>query len=93
MRPLNELPGDYPDITNEFLKSRFWLELLKPELEAEMEWADSHAANSTDPWIRYGTVDYGKAFHNIREWLKLWAIYPERRTEEENEDEIGAPTY
>ena len=93
MRPLNELPQDYPDLMHDFMKSRFWLEVLKPELEAEMAWAESHAANSTDPWIRYGTVDYLKGFHNIKEWMKQWAIYPERRAEEEDEASIGSPTY
>lgn len=93
MRPLNSLPGDYADLTNEFLKSRFWLELLKPELEAESQWAESHAAGSVDPWVRYGAVDYGKAFYNIKEWIKLWAIYPERRIDEPEEGEDESPTY
>lgn len=93
MRHLNDLPGDYTDITHDFLRSRFWLELLKPELEAEAQWAESHAAEAVDPWVRYGAVDYGKAFFNIRQWIKVWSEYPDKAIEESKEEGSDAPIY
>jgi len=72
------------------MRSRFWLEVLGPELEDEIQWADDHADGTTDPWVRYGTVDYRKALRNIKYgWLKLWSI-PQQKASS-SEEQSGEP--
>lgn len=73
MRPANNLPHDVMDLTREFLRSRFWLEVMEPELEAEIEYADEQSIAAREPYTRFGWTDYRSALRKIKQvWIKEW---------------------
>ena len=73
MRPVNELPHDVMELTLDFLQSRFWLEVMEPEIDASIQYADEQSIASREPYNRFGWTDYKSALMTIKKvWLREW---------------------
>lgn len=76
MLPVNNLPSDTDMLTKEFIKSRFWNEVFKPQLDAELDYAEDMADMAEDTIQCYRWNKYGVALRRIRDgWLPSWLAY------------------
>ena len=70
------LPSDTALLTEDFLKSRFWLEVLKPQLEYEEKYCADCADGANDPDTCYRWTARGAGFRAILYgWFPEWEAY------------------
>ena len=80
---------DVHRLARQFVESDFYKLVYKPTLDAEIEMANIAMDKASDPWVRYGWVDYRKALLNITEgWLASWLTPPIK-----DKEKYSAPGY
>lgn len=89
MLPQNRLPSDTDMLTREFVQSRFYNEVFKPQLDAEIDFADDMADMAEDHVKCFRWNKYGVALRKIRDgWIPTWIEYKFDNTELDEEESM-----